>query len=171
MRSSKWIPESHFSLASPEGPTARRGGQPGNKPAGTKVHRAVPLGLATVALLAMPVLARSQSILSSGDSLATSAITSSANLDLTYVPPTERTKVSNYAFDAFGPYPIAGAGVAAGGGGRQAGTDAGESAKRDAQEAFSAGVFAAAKFFDNNFSFDYSGPWAPHNFVDLDLEQ
>ena len=43
--------------------------------------------------------------------------------------------------------------------------------KRDAQEAFSAGVFAAAKFFDNNFSFDYSGPWAPHNFVELDLEQ
>ena len=42
--------------------------------------------------------------------------------------------------------------------------------KRDAQEAFSAGVFAAAKLFDNNFSFDYSGPWAPHNFVDLDLE-
>jgi hypothetical protein len=114
MRSSKWIPESHFSLASPEGPTARRSGQSGNKPAGTMVHRAVPLVLATVALLAMPVLARSQSILSSGDSLATSAVTSSANLDLTYVPPTERAKVSNYAFDAFGPYPIAGAGVAAG---------------------------------------------------------
>jgi hypothetical protein len=43
--------------------------------------------------------------------------------------------------------------------------------KRDAQEAFSTGVFAAANFFDNNFTFDYSGPWAPHNFVDLDLEQ
>ncbi len=43
--------------------------------------------------------------------------------------------------------------------------------KRDVQEAFSSGVFAAAKFFDNNFSFDYSGPWAPHNFVELDLEQ
>jgi hypothetical protein len=43
--------------------------------------------------------------------------------------------------------------------------------KRDAQEAFSAGVFAAAKLFDNHFSFDYSGPWAPHNFVELDLEQ
>jgi len=42
---------------------------------------------------------------------------------------------------------------------------------RDAQEAFSAGVFAAANFFDNNFSFDYSGPWAPHNFVELELEQ
>jgi hypothetical protein len=36
---------------------------------------------------------------------------------------------------------------------------------RDAQEAFSAGVF------DNNFAFDYSGPWAPHNFVEIDLEQ
>jgi len=41
---------------------------------------------------------------------------------------------------------------------------------RDAQEAFSAGVFAAAKLFDNNFAFDYSGPWAPHNFVEIDLE-
>ena len=43
--------------------------------------------------------------------------------------------------------------------------------RRDRQEEFSAGVFAAAKLFDNNFSFDYSGPWAPHNFVELDLEQ
>jgi hypothetical protein len=43
--------------------------------------------------------------------------------------------------------------------------------KRDAQEAFSAGVFSAANLFDNNFSFDYSGPWAPHNFVEIDLEQ
>jgi len=41
---------------------------------------------------------------------------------------------------------------------------------RDAQEEFSAGVFAAAKRFDNNFAFDYSGPWAPHNFVDLELD-
>jgi cytidylate kinase len=43
--------------------------------------------------------------------------------------------------------------------------------RRDVQEEFSGGVFAAAKLFDNNFSFDYSGPWAPHNFVELDLEQ
>ena len=42
--------------------------------------------------------------------------------------------------------------------------------RRDAQEEFSAGVFAAAKLFDNNFAFDYSGPWAPHNFVDLELD-
>jgi hypothetical protein len=43
--------------------------------------------------------------------------------------------------------------------------------KRDSQEAFSTGVFAAAQLFDNHFSFDYSGPWAPHNFVEIDLEQ
>lgn len=43
--------------------------------------------------------------------------------------------------------------------------------RRDAQEEFSAGVFAAAKLFDNNFAFDYSGPWAPHNFVELELDQ
>ena len=42
--------------------------------------------------------------------------------------------------------------------------------RREAQEKFSAGVFAAAQLFDNNFSFDYSGPWAPHNFVELDLD-
>lgn len=38
------------------------------------------------------------------------------------------------------------------------------------QAAFEAGVFAAAKLFDNNFAFDYNGPWAPHNFVELDLD-
>jgi hypothetical protein len=43
--------------------------------------------------------------------------------------------------------------------------------RREAQEEYSAAVFAAAKRFDNNFGFDYSGPWAPHNFVDLELEQ
>jgi hypothetical protein len=42
--------------------------------------------------------------------------------------------------------------------------------RRDAPEEFSNGVFAAAKLFDNNFSFDYSGPWAPHNFVELELD-
>jgi hypothetical protein len=114
MRSSKWIPESHFSLASPEGPTARRGGQSGNKCAGTMMHRATLLLLVTTALAAMPVLARSQSVLSSGDPSATSGITTPRLLDLSYVRPTERTKVNNYAFDAFGPYPIVGAGVAAG---------------------------------------------------------
>src|ERR1700728_60360 len=37
-----------------------------------------------------------------------------SSLDLTYTRPTEATKVRNYAFDAFGPYSIAGAALAAG---------------------------------------------------------
>ena len=114
MRSSRWIAESHFLLACRAGLARRRVGQSGKEPAGTKIHRAMLLVLVTAALAAMPVPARSQSLLSSGDPSATSGITAPVKLDLTYVRPTERTKVSNYAFDAFGPYPIAGAGFAAG---------------------------------------------------------
>jgi hypothetical protein len=35
-------------------------------------------------------------------------------LDPTYVPPTNKTRAINYAFDAFGPYPLFGAALAAG---------------------------------------------------------
>jgi hypothetical protein len=42
--------------------------------------------------------------------------------------------------------------------------------RRDFQDEFSKGVFAAARLFDDRYSFDYSGPWAPHNFVSLDLD-
>ncbi len=41
---------------------------------------------------------------------------------------------------------------------------------RDGQGRFEAGVFAAAELFDNNFTFDYNGPWAPHHFVELNLK-
>lgn len=41
---------------------------------------------------------------------------------------------------------------------------------RDAQKDFEDGVFAAAKRFDNNFSFDFNGPWAPHHFVSVALQ-
>src|ERR1700730_10873681 len=36
---------------------------------------------------------------------------SHTHVDLTYTRPTERTKIHNYFFDAFGPYPIAGAAI------------------------------------------------------------
>ena len=42
--------------------------------------------------------------------------------------------------------------------------------RQEAQDRFEAGVFEAAKLFDNNFTFDYNGPWAPHNFVELELK-
>ncbi len=40
---------------------------------------------------------------------------------------------------------------------------------RDEQERFEEGVFAAAGLFNNNFSFEYNGPWAPHNFTNIQL--
>jgi hypothetical protein len=40
---------------------------------------------------------------------------------------------------------------------------------RDAQEVFEEGIFKAAGCFNNDYTFDFSGPWAPHNFVDIDL--
>jgi hypothetical protein len=43
---------------------------------------------------------------------------------------------------------------------------------RDAasQAGFEGAVFQAASRFDRNFAFDYSGPWPPANFVDLNLK-
>ena len=41
---------------------------------------------------------------------------------------------------------------------------------RAGREQFEAAVFEAAKLFDNHYAFDYNGPWAPHNFVDLTLD-
>jgi gas vesicle protein GvpL/GvpF len=41
---------------------------------------------------------------------------------------------------------------------------------REATPRFETGVFEVAKCFDQNFALDYNGPWAPHNFVELNLE-
>jgi hypothetical protein len=41
---------------------------------------------------------------------------------------------------------------------------------RDMQDRFEAGIFEAAGVFDNNFAFDFNGPWAPYNFVEIDLK-
>ena len=35
---------------------------------------------------------------------------------------------------------------------------------------FEAGVFDVAGHFDDNFAFDINGPWAPHNFVELEID-
>ncbi len=40
---------------------------------------------------------------------------------------------------------------------------------KDGVERFEKGIFEAAKVFNNNYSFDYNGPWAPHNFVQMTL--
>jgi hypothetical protein len=38
------------------------------------------------------------------------------------------------------------------------------------QKAFEKGILESANLFDNNYTFDYNGPWAPHNFVAIDLK-
>jgi len=40
---------------------------------------------------------------------------------------------------------------------------------QDAQKGFEQGVFEAAKRFDSNYAFDFSGPFPPANFVEVDL--
>jgi Gas vesicle synthesis protein GvpL/GvpF len=42
--------------------------------------------------------------------------------------------------------------------------------RRDRQAAYEAAVFEAASHFDNSFAFDYSGPWAPHSFAEMDIK-
>ncbi len=42
--------------------------------------------------------------------------------------------------------------------------------ERTALDRFESGVMEAASCFDDNFAFDYNGPWAPHNFVEMEVE-
>jgi len=77
--------------------------------------RKLVLWLSAIASLAiLQELATAQSITDSPNSPGTVASTSPAPADLRYTRPTEKTKMQNYFFDAFGPYPAAGAALAAG---------------------------------------------------------
>ena len=67
-----------------------------------------------LALPAMSLLAGAQSLVNAGDSFGIVVNPTPAPLDLIYTRPTQKTKLRNYAFDTFGPYPIAGAAFAAG---------------------------------------------------------
>jgi hypothetical protein len=42
--------------------------------------------------------------------------------------------------------------------------------ERNLLDKFEAAVFEAAGRFDDNFAFDFNGPWAPHNFVELEID-
>lgn len=55
-----------------------------------------------------------QSPLSAEVTIVTEPEKSSPPSDMYYSRPTQRTMVRNYVFDAFGPYPVVGAGIAAG---------------------------------------------------------
>lgn len=81
---------------------------------GMSVQRSMILLLVTVVLATIPVQARSETPSSAEGSSDSADSTSSRQPGLTYVQPTQRTKVNNYVFDAFGPYPTVGAAFAAG---------------------------------------------------------
>ncbi len=78
-----------------------------------KLLRSTLLAVAVLAIL--PAFARSQALVDAPDASSdTIATTIPAQPDLTYIRPTQKTKLRNYVFDAFGPYPLAGAALAAG---------------------------------------------------------
>jgi hypothetical protein len=75
--------------------------------------------LAIAGLTLLPPLAMAQSLADSGDSSSAAVLPLSpgathSQLALTYTRRTEKTKLHNYFFDTFGPYPIVGAAFAAG---------------------------------------------------------
>jgi hypothetical protein len=79
-----------------------------------KIHPSICWLLAVASLAALPVMAQAQSLLGPEGSSGAVAVTIPAQLRLTYVRPTETTKLHNYFFDAFGPYPFAVAAFKAG---------------------------------------------------------
>lgn len=67
-----------------------------------------------VALAMVPIAAVSQSLSSTSDPSAYLPSATATNPELAYERPTEKTKVRNYTFNAYGPDPFVGAGLAAG---------------------------------------------------------
>jgi hypothetical protein len=77
-----------------------------------KIRRSALLSVAAFSVL--PVLAMAQLLVDPRDASDTVVATTPPQSELTYVRPTQKIKLHNYLFDAFGPYPIVGAAVAAG---------------------------------------------------------
>jgi hypothetical protein len=78
------------------------------------LKRQLMLFLAIASLAALPALAKADSLPDPGDPSGTVAAATPAQPDLPYTRPTQATKLRNYLFDAFGPYPTVGAAIAAG---------------------------------------------------------
>ena len=79
-----------------------------------KFRRVMFMLLVAAVMACLSAMSRSQLLPYAGDSSDTHASTTSSQINLTYMRPTQRTMVINYVFDTFGPYPIAGAAIGAG---------------------------------------------------------
>jgi hypothetical protein len=95
-------------------PASVPGSRSARKRSDTTLRRVMLLLAVGGALASFPARSRSQALPDSPGSAISAATATPAQLDLAYVRPTQRAKVSNYVFDAFGPYPLVGAGVVAG---------------------------------------------------------
>ena len=78
-----------------------------------KICRTVLLLLGTASLALLPAVAKAQSPAGTVDSPGFVASTG-PQATLVYTRPTQETKLRNYVFDTFGPYPLAGAAAVAG---------------------------------------------------------
>jgi hypothetical protein len=74
--------------------------------------RLIMLSFVLVAILPPP--AKAQALADPSDPSGVVAVTTPAHPHLTYIRPTTKTKLHSYVFEAFGPYPIVGAALAAG---------------------------------------------------------
>jgi len=78
-----------------------------------KTRRSALLLFVIAIFAALPVASEAQTLAASEDSASMAVLVVPAQIDLTYTRPTEQTKLRNYAFDTFGPYPlVVAAGVA-----------------------------------------------------------
>ena len=104
MRPSNSVSKSRFVPVCQASPDGIHAGPSGKTPLGKKVHRAMRLTLFAAIIAALSVQSRSQALSESVDSLDSAGGATSGTLDLTYVQPTPRTTLKNYAYDSFGPY-------------------------------------------------------------------
>ena len=82
-----------------------------------KMCRVMVVLLAIAGFAMLSTLAKAQALAEAGYSSTVDAVSPNAidsPPDLTYLRPTEKTKLQNYFFDTYGPYPIVGAALAAG---------------------------------------------------------
>ena len=70
--------------------------------------------LSIAVMVCMPAYVGSQSLNNSGDLSGTAVEPVAPRVEPPYLRPTQKTMIVNYAFDAYGPYPVAGAMFAAG---------------------------------------------------------
>jgi hypothetical protein len=79
-----------------------------------KTRVTIPILLILAFLAGLPLIAGSQTMPYAEGSSTTLVSAPTVQPDPVYLRPTEKTMLRNYVFDAFGPYPVVGAGIAAG---------------------------------------------------------